>query len=824
MSKSITLLIIILLFSPALFGQENNQEEEALYVAKKAYADGFYEVSLNLLQRFLTNFPQSQKIPEANLYIAQCYFQQNEFIACLAQLEKLSHDPNAEPIIDAVFYWTGEVHFAGRDFSKAISFYQRIIDRFPDSALRVHAYYSRGWCLFELGQYHKAIDDFTKVISDFPDDPLAKNSQAKNLDCLYRLEDYQRLNEEIANFQKKYPADTTYTSSIHFFLAEHSLQLDNLTEAIERYQLALNSSPDQEISVFSKLRLAQCYLKLKKYVEAKDLLESIVIEGLTDRQQEELLLAKANLFTEIEDFANAQAVWSELKKISTQPPIKMQAYLGEGKALYNSGQYKEAVAVYQQAQSIAQEGLSPQLLDELYYELAWAYLKNGQFKQAIDEFQKAASFASDEIVKVTALCQVGDAYQDTEEYEKAIQVYDQILKDYPDSFYVDYVQYQLGIACLRSSRYDEAIIALRTLLLNFPKSKLKTQAIYSLALGFFQKQNYQGAQVTLEKHLPDLNNQELEVDALYLLATSYYNLGKYQEALDVFQEVIRESGEGKISQKQKAEYEIADCFYQMGNEKEALRRFNVLRAKYPDSTLNPEVTYWLGGYYSRKGDFELSRRYLSTIIRDFPQSSLVADAYYSLGLLEREEGELDLAIENLQKVMEIGSRDLLAQAGIVIADILIEQAKLDEAEFTYQEAIKKSPALAGLIYPKIARIYEQKGDFIQAIRFYQEAISLLSMKEAASLQFKIAQAYETHRDYHQAIEEYLKIPYLYPMDAQLTVKAYLSGAQIYENQEDWLAARDIYLKVASMDVEEAKYAQERLTWIDSQMKTELSER
>jgi len=217
-------------------------------------------------------------------------------------------------------------------------------------------------------------------------------------------------------------------------------------------------------------------------------------------------------------------------------------------------------------------------------------------------------------------------------------------------------------------------------------------------------------------------------------------------------------------------------------------------------------------------DFELSRRYLSTLIRDFPQSSLVADAYYALGLLEREEGELDLAIENLQKVMEIGSRDLLAQAGIVIADILIEQAKFDEAEFTYQEAIKKAPALAGLIYPKIARIYEQKGDFVRAIEFYQEAISLLSMKEAANLQFKIAQAYEKHRDYHQAIEEYLKIPYLYPMDSQLTVKAYLSGAQIYENQEDWLAARDIYLKVASMDVEEAKYAQERLAWIDSQRK------
>ena len=86
------------------------------------------------------------------------------------------------------------------------------------------------------------------------------------------------------------------------------------------------------------------------------------------------------------------------------------------------------------------------------------------------------------------------------------------------------------------------------------------------------------------------------------------------------------------------------------------------------------------------------------------------------------------------------------------------------------------------------------------------------------MQFKIARAYENKGDYYRAIEEYLKIPYLYPMDSQLTVKAYLSAAQIYENQEDWLAGRDIYLKVAAMDVEEAKYAQERLAWIDSQRK------
>jgi len=792
---------------------QSENPEEALYVAKKAYEDGFYKVALNLFQRFLKNFPQSQNVPEVNLYIAQCYFQQNEFLAALTQLEKLSSDPKAEGLKDAVFYWIGEVNFAGHDYRKANLFYQKIIEEFPQSELVVHAYYSHGWCLFELGEYQEAIKDFGIVINDFPDDPIVKDAEIKNLECLYNLRNYGALKKGILSFKKKYPKDTHYTSSIHFLLAECNFHLNNFQDAIQQYQITLNSSPDQKLTVFSHLGLARCYLKLKDYVSAQELLDSINPNGLTDKEKEALFLAKADLFTETQNFSAARSAWSKLQKIATQPETKMQAYLGEGKALYNLGQYSEAISVYQEAKGITAE-LPSQLLDELYYELAWAYLKDGRFKEAIGEFQKAASFASDEIIKVTALCQVGDTYQDAEDYQKAIQVYDQILTEYPDSFYVDYVQYQLGLACLRSSRYDEAVLSFRTLLSNFPKSKLKAQAIYSLTLGLFQKQDYQGCKEALQQYMPDLKNEDIQVEALYLLATSLYNLSEYSEAMDVFKQVIRKAGDTKIIQKQKAEYEIADCLYQMGKEKEALQIFKVLRAKYPDSNLSPEVTWWLGGYYSRKGDLELSRRYFSTLIRDFPQSGLVADSYYALGLLDQEEDNLDSAIDNLNKAMMIGSKDLKAQAGIVIADILIEQDKLDRAEVIYREAIERSPALAGFIYPKISRIYEKRGEFDEAIRFYSQALSLVSMKEAPGLQFNIARAYERKGDSLQAIEEYLKVPYLYPTDSQLIVKAYLRGAQIYENHEDWLSAKDIYLKVASMDVQEAKYAKERLMWIE----------
>ncbi len=53
----IILSVFCLLYPVLCLAQESSKEEETLFVAKKAFEDGFYEVSLGLLERFLKNYP-----------------------------------------------------------------------------------------------------------------------------------------------------------------------------------------------------------------------------------------------------------------------------------------------------------------------------------------------------------------------------------------------------------------------------------------------------------------------------------------------------------------------------------------------------------------------------------------------------------------------------------------------------------------------------------------------------------------------------------------------------------------------------------------------
>jgi TolA-binding protein len=269
---------------------------------------------------------------------------------------------------------------------------------------------------------------------------------------------------------------------------------------------------------------------------------------------------------------------------------------------------------------------------------------------------------------------------------------------------------------------------------------------------------------------------------------------------------------------QKAEYEIADCFYQLGNEKEAMVRFKALRSKYPDSKLTVEIIWWLGEYYYRHNELSLARRYFSSLIQDFSKSNLVADAYYALGSIDAEESAYPEAIGNFQKVIASGKSDLTAQAAVAIGDIYLRQGQIDSALKTYKDAVRDYPNFAQLIHPKIADIYNKTGNYDEAKDYYRKSLEIVPVKEMSSIQFKIAEVLQAQGKFPEAIEEYLKVTYLYSEDNDLTVKALLRVAGIYEDKENFNEAMNIYRKIAAMNVGEAKYAQERMDWIKAHVK------
>ncbi|MBM3249848.1 MAG: tetratricopeptide repeat protein [Candidatus Omnitrophica bacterium] len=820
---SVTLFIFLLachlpVNARTLFAEDSSKEEESLFVAKKAFEDGFYEVSLDLLERFLKSYPDSSKAAEAKLLIGRSLYHQNRFLDALAKFEELYKDPGAGQIKDASLYWIAEVHFKGNNFDKAALYYKRVWDEFPKSSYAPSAYYSLGWCLFQEQKFREAAEIFKTVEEKYPRESFSQDASFKLLECLYNLKDYSALREKLKNYLKLFARDAPRLAYLYFYMAEAQYYLDNFAEAQDWYAKVLSSTRDERLRGLSELGQAWSYLKLKRYKEAENKFLEVSPGSLEKRSNEVLLLGKAILMVETNRVHEAKKLYEGILKEADDPLVLIQAYLGKADCHYNLAEYAEAIAVYNEALKKINPALMPQeISDKLHYNLSWAYLKQGEFKDAIREFQKIVKTSDDKIIKVSALCQIGDTYQDSGDYQKAKEAYDAILKDYPDSSYADYVQYQLGLTLLKSSNYDAAILCFLNFKRNYPASKLSDDATYALGLAYFQRQDYDSSRQTFARFQEEYKESILRPQALYLFGTSLYNLEKYSEAINVFREISRQYSQDK-ELAQKAEYEIADCYYQLGDEKEAMNRFKALRSKYPDSSLTAEIMWWLGEYYYRHNKLDLAQRYFLSLIQDFPRSNLVPEAHYALGSIYEEESRYADAVASFKEVGKSGKTDLAGQAAIAVADIYAREGKTDEALSAYRQTVKDYPNLAGSVYPKMADLFLKINYYNDALELYRKSLDIVPVKEVGMIQLKIAEALEAKGEPDVAIEEYLKVTYLYSDDPGLSVKALLRVAEIYENLDKMKEALNIYKKVVAMNTEEAKYARERIDWITEHTK------
>jgi len=810
----------VFLLSPSLQAA-SEKESEMVFIGRKALEDGFYDVALNIFLRFLRTFPESDRGAQVRLYVAQCYFYQGRYIDALSLLENLCERRGSEKIKDAIIYWIAEVHFKGNDYRQAASNYQRIIKEFPRSGYLADAYYSLGWCLFEQGRYKEAKDVFLEMMKRFPDRQISSDASFKVAQCLYNLKDYQGLKDYLSRNIDSYQHEGVEATYAYFYLAEAEYYLGNYDEAREKYLMALKRSNDKYIESIVRLGLAWSALKREDFKEGFLHLQQIHTDTLNKREQESVKLLEATLFSQLNRYEEAIPVYEWLISKAEPPQTIMEGYLGKADSLYNLGNFKEAIAVYREAlDRLSAEELEYSSIDRLHYGLAWAYLKEGEFKEAINEFQKVVQKSDDKIIKVAALCQVADTYLDSAQYQKAIEAYDKVLKDYAEGIYCDYAQYQLGVSLLRMSKYDAAELAFLNLLRKFPDSKLVPEATYSLGITYFQKGDYVNSSEEFSRFVAQFNNNRLRPQAMYMKATSLYNLGRFDEAMNTFKEIVRQYNE-EVSMVQKAEYEIADCLYQMGKEKEAVNKFLILRSKYPASSLAPEVVWWLGEYYYRQQKFNIARRYFKSLINDYPSSSLVADSYYAIACSYGEENNFEEAIVNFKKVSEFDNHELQAEAFLAIAEIYLKTDRLNEALVICEGTLAKHSNLSAVILPIMAQIYKKKGELQEAISLFRKALDEVPLKQGANLQFELASCLEEQGDISAAIEEYLKIGYLYSHKEPTVVKALLRAAQIFEAREEYIQAKNIYEKIINLEVPESKFAREKIEQIAERQKVAL---
>ncbi len=764
------------------FCEDIRTEQGAFEAARETFKAGSYEQAANLLDRFIQTYPGSPSVPQARLLIGQTFFHRHKYLEALDYFEGLRDLPGYAGYDDAILYWLAEIHFKANNFARASQLYREIVDRHPNSAYALDSRYSLGWTLCSLGKYAEALQQLQVLEESGVRSSFATDTPLKIAECLYYLKEYQGLKTRVAGLLRRYTDDPVRQAYLYFYLAEAEFYTDNFPSACAAYADAARVTRDPRLRALAQLGEAWSRIKMKEYLQAQVVADTIVSSDLEKANQDILLLAKAVINTGLGRTQEAQDMYARVAGEAADPVIAAHGALGHAEVLYEKGEYTAAAAGYELALSRA--GGTPDsagIRDSILNGLAWTRLRQGDYRAALEEFEKIARDARDPEVQAAALCQVADAYQDTGDFDRAQKIYEKIVLEHPKSAYLDYARYRQGILLLRKGDAAKAADSFNSLIRDVPGSELVDEAVYSLGLAYFQQSAYQEASDALGGFRDTFTKSPFRAQALYLLGVSLRNVKRYEEALDVFSTIVAEY-ESDRNLCLKAEYQIADCYYRGSDEKQALAMFKRLRAKYPDTSLTADIIWWLGDYYFRIGKPDIACRYFTALIDDFPASALAVEAHYALAVSLEEESLHQEAIDHFKRVIQAGPSQIAA----------------------------KSVAAIGEIYAKKSR-------FVEAAAFMSQHMDAVPSEEKANMHFAIAGHLESGKRMEEAVEEYLKAAYLFPEQKDTAVKSYFRAARIYESVEKFPEAAVLYDRLIGLNTPEAKIARERLDALSARL-------
>lgn len=90
----------------------------------------------------------------------------------------LQQHPDGEFAANAT-YWLGESYYVTQNYEIALTTFQKLLGKFPDSRKAPDGLLKVGYCQYELGDTQRAAATLNDVVSRYPDTPVARLAQGR---------------------------------------------------------------------------------------------------------------------------------------------------------------------------------------------------------------------------------------------------------------------------------------------------------------------------------------------------------------------------------------------------------------------------------------------------------------------------------------------------------------------------------------------------------------------------------------------------------------------------------------------------------------------
>lgn len=283
---------------------------------------------------------------------------------------------------------------------------------------------------------------------------------------------------------------------------------------------------------------------------------------------------------------------------------------------YANGKYSKAIETYKSLDN----------LDDVYHNIAKAYVAIGNYGEALNTYEKAIKANAGHLLIKYEFAKL---LSRTKKYKQANQLFKNLI--ILDSLNPNY-HYEFGVVLEKQN--DS--LALQQYLKTYYLDLTHQKATFKIAKHHIIKSNFELAHRFIDKGLESYANN---VELISLKAQAFYYQKYYTHAMVWFHKLL-DLGETSefIHEKLSLSY-ASNSEY----EKAIYHRKEALKFSPNDAT----ALYVIGTYYERLNDFENAENYISKALQLLDHS--LSHEYQKLGIVLNRQKKYDQAIKAFQK-------------------------------------------------------------------------------------------------------------------------------------------------------------------------------
>lgn len=661
--------------------------EKGMYVAA---AQQYHLVMDSKLKT--TNQPQFESEltllkENAQYYVALCALElQNDDAEPL--FLKFIHDHPENPLAKLAIFQIGRFYSKKGDYKTALLWFDKITAGQLSGGEYTEYKFRKGYAYFSLGDFKNAQLQFSEIKdyrSPYTDDAIYYFAYIAYLNKDYHV---ALVNFEKLKNSKKYETSYPYYITAVYFLDKryndvlsyavpivNNTKQQNETEMLRIIAASYFAKVDYDNAVKyydrfeardqgrtqntqDSYQMGYAYYKVGNYAKSASELEKLIEQQDAYSQSGSYTLGE--VFLKMNNKQSARNAFLNASKLSFDKQLQEDALYQYAKLSYEldfNSQALEATRTY-----LKNYPRSPRIT-EMKVLLGEELLNSHAYKEAVDILEPITNKSpSAKIAYQKVAYYRGLEFYNERAFENAIGIFLRSLKDPVDPYIKALTTYWMAEAMYEVRKYTESVQTFQDFL-DLPEAKqtnLYNYANYALGYAAFYGEKYRTAATYFQRFIDGEEKDRNTVnDAITRIGDSFFVLKSYEKALEYYNRII----DGHIKGEDYALFQRGMIQGLQGAPDSKISTLKDLLNTFPNSDYADDADFEIAYTYFVKNDGPTAKTLLQQMMQKYPNSSYIPRALVTVGLIDYNAGNDDLAVESFKQVIkDYASTDEAKQA------------------------------------------------------------------------------------------------------------------------------------------------------------------